>query len=93
MIHMRYDYTFPLIFILFIFLYGCYPHVDEIGNPKLANEYAKTYLPYNAKNLRQLGNSWILFDLEINGKTRTYMYQESEPIGQNTSGAIVEVKD
>lgn len=76
-----------------IVLAGCIPpNANDIGDPKIALEYAKEFLPDKAKNLRPLGNQWILFDLEINGKTRTYMYQDCQPFGKHTTGSIVEVK-
>lgn len=74
-----------------IFLSGCIPNANEVSDPKIASEYSNVFLPYNAKNLRSLGNQWVLFDLELNGKTRTYMYQAYSTNGYHT-GSIVEIK-
>lgn len=39
-------------------------------------------LPPNATNLRSLGNGWLLFDMDVNGDKKTFIYRRGYKSGQ-----------
>lgn len=44
-------------------------------------------LPRNTKNIVDLGNNWVTFDLDIEGKTRCFIYHKSyEGFGEISYG-------
>ena len=59
--------------------FGYIIHVDQ--QDRLKERLPEVYecdvqqLPPNATNLRALGNRWLLFDMEIKGEMKTFMFR------------------
>ena len=79
------------LIITLLVLSSCSPTAANTKSFKGQEEYIRRYLPLGVENVRPLGNEWVLFDIEINGKTKTFLYQESDPYRYESTGALTEV--
>ena len=50
-------------------------------------------LPTGAKNIVDLGNGWLTFELIIDGKNRKFMYARYYTYNKNFVGTITELKN
>ena len=62
--------------ILALFLTGCMTPETVRNN----------CVPHGAKNVKDMGNYWYTFELEVDGKTRKFLYRA------NGAGGIVEIR-
>ena len=66
------------------------------ATPKVApiNEYAvdAPNLPTNAKNIKDIGNGWLTFQCEVEGRNRKFLFARYYVNGWKT-GTITELKD
>jgi hypothetical protein len=53
----------------------------------------KAVLPKDAKNIQDIGNGWLTFDLEVAGKKRTFMYARSRTYGSYAVPVCTELSD
>jgi hypothetical protein len=89
-------WTIPLtllfIFIMALLLPGCtQPKKDHIP-PINDNGGAAPQLPKNATNIKDMGNGWLTFQCEIEGRKRTFLFARYVVHG-GPIGAITELSD
>lgn len=83
-----------LVVLAFVVLYACTPTAEDTVTPEGAQDYAKAFLPSSSKNVKSLGNEWVLFDLEVNGRTRTFLYQPYyNSVSRSPTGALTEISE
>ena len=65
-----------VILIIFIasFIDGCVTQYDA-NNP-----YTPRVLPKQARNIKNLGNNWLIFEMTLKGRQRCFLYHKQSEI-------------
>jgi hypothetical protein len=50
-------------------------------------------LPEDAKDVKEVGNGWVTFSCDIEGRKRKFMLHLYNTYGRNTVGTITELKE
>ena len=74
-----------LIILAAVMIVGCEP--SNISDDK----FTSVQLPSNAKDVNLLGNNWITFNLEVEGRRRTFMYHGASLNGDGARECITEL--
>jgi len=80
--------AFLIALLVSIGLTGCSISIDY------QQEVVRDHLPTGVKNVRSMGNSWLTFELEVNGKNRKFLYRGNKLDRSNcATEAITELRD
>lgn len=62
---------------------GCQPQTEAQKREAL-QQFTNSALPSGAKNVRELGNGWRYFEVELEGRNRKFLYRSSGCGNSNT---------
>lgn len=62
---------------------GCGPQTEEQKRQAL-QQFTNSSLPTGAKNVRELGNGWKFFEMELEGRNRKFLYRAGGCGNSNT---------
>jgi hypothetical protein len=92
--------TIFLIFIVSIFaIIFTYNAIAGSGDgfkyilPPVIETTVKNKLPEGSRNVVDLGNHWYIFELDVNNKTRKFLYHSMAPRIHMGDEMITELKD
>lgn len=79
-------------------LIGCGPSAPPVEKPPQAvparyhSSSKDGELPDGATNVKKIGGGWVTFDVELEGKKRTFLFTRYATHNGSTVGAITELK-
>lgn len=87
---MRYLLVLALLSLSFL-VCGCKVNPEtEAQRQQRLSSYSSSNFPNGATNVRDLGNDWYYFELQIEGKQRKFMYRRTG-CGNTTTDCVTEL--
>lgn len=87
---MKYVSVLALLVVSFL-VCGCQPQTEEQKCEAL-KQFTNSSLPSGAKNVRELGNGWRYFEVELEGRNRKFLYRASG-CGNNNTETVTELSE